>query len=210
MAALFVFLALAAFLPWQGLAALGALQVGAALLVQPAAFGPLRKVRFWLLILLPVVFAALLLGGGSASWQGLRLNAGGTALGLRMALRAFCLVMAFQIALADASTSDMIRLFTRLNLRGLGFALGVAANMLSTLRATSEVVFHTLLLRGGWRRNPLRDLKLYTLGVLAGTLRHGDGIVQAASMRGFDPGPGAKAAKPRGLPPARSDAGDRP
>jgi energy-coupling factor transporter transmembrane protein EcfT len=104
-----------------------------------------------------------------------------------MALRALCLTVAFSVALDALSVSEMARLFEMVGLKGLGFALGVALNLLPTLRETATTAYHTLRLRGGFRRRPWQTLKLFLVTVIANALRHSDDVVNAAAARAFEP-----------------------
>jgi energy-coupling factor transporter transmembrane protein EcfT len=101
-------------------------------------------------------------------------------------LRALCLLLLFQAALGGLSATRMIGVFNSRGLKGLGFALGVAQSMLATLAETSLTVFHTLRLRGGFRRRPFYSCRLFVVTVVSSTLRHGEDIVHAAAARGFD------------------------
>ena len=146
----------------------------------------LRQVRFWIPILSIVIVSAWVLGEADLTWGWLRLSRAGLEMGLWMALRAMCLSLAFSVSLGALSTSEMARFFEGVGLRGLGFSLGVALNLLSTLGETIEAAYHTIRLRGGFR-HPWLALRLFLVTVIANALRYGDDVVKAASARGFDP-----------------------
>jgi len=158
-----------------------------ALLTGGGGLRPLRRPRFWTLILSALALGPLLLGEKDLAWGWLRLSRDGFWMGLWMALRALCLTVAFSVALNALSVSEMARLFETVGLRGLGFALGVALNLLPTLQETSEATYHTLRLRGGFRRRPWQALKLFLVTVIANALRHSDDVVNAAAARAFEP-----------------------
>jgi energy-coupling factor transporter transmembrane protein EcfT len=117
-----------------------------------------------------------------------------------MAGRAFALMLAFSLGMSALSLSDMLAVFDRLHLRGLGFALGVAMNLLATLQEMARTTFETIKLRGGLRR-PLTALRLFLVTLISNTLRYGDQIVNAATVRAFDPAGG----RARALSPRRAD-----
>jgi len=186
--------------------------------------GPLRRLRFWLLMAAAVALGPWLAGihgipgingvpgrsgltgaGHQVSWVGL-------SLGLEMAGRAMTLMLAFSLGLSCLSMSDLVAIFDgiscipgisslpSLNLRGLGLALGVATNMLTTLQTMARVTFETIKLRGGLRR-PLVALRLFLVTLVSNTLRYGDQLVDAASVRAFDPQQG----RARRVPLRRDD-----
>ena len=142
--------------------------------------------RFWVFMLPTVALAPLILGEPDVHWGGLSLSRSGLETGLWMAVRALTLTLAFGVSLEALSVVQMMRLFDALRLRGFGFALGVAMNLAPVLRATIEAAYHTLRLRGGFRR-PVRSLRLFLITVIANALRYGDDVVKAASARAFDP-----------------------
>ncbi|MDH4138470.1 MAG: energy-coupling factor transporter transmembrane protein EcfT [Anaerolineae bacterium] len=165
-----------------------------ALLTGGGGLRPLRRPRFWILILSALALGPLVLGEKDLAWSWLpgnvtvlHLSRAGFWMGLWMALRALCLTVAFSVALNALSVSEMARLFEMVGLKGLGFALGVALNLLPTLRETAAAAYHTLRLRGGFRRRPWQALKLFLVTVIANALRHSDDVVNAASARAFEP-----------------------
>jgi energy-coupling factor transporter transmembrane protein EcfT len=148
---------------------------------------PLRRLHFWTLVLSALALGPLVLGEKDLAWGWLRLSQDGFWMGLWMALRAFCLTVAFSVALSALSVSEMVRLFETVGLKGLGFALGVALNLLPTLQENATAAYHTLHLRGGFRRRPWQALKLFLITVIANALRHSDDVVNAAAARAFEP-----------------------
>lgn len=172
----------------RGPALLGLLATLAGLLwgLHPASLRAAPRLRFWLLVLTPPLAGALLLEPRELTLGFLRLSRQGMLDGLWLSVRAACLLLIFQLALGALSVSRLIGLFHSRGLRGLGFALGVAYNMLSTLSETSRIVLATLRLRGAFRRRPLLALRLFVVAVVSSALRHGEDIVHAATARGFD------------------------
>jgi energy-coupling factor transporter transmembrane protein EcfT len=162
-----------------------------ALLTGDDGLRPLRRRHFWILILSALALGPLVLGDQEEKWDlawgVLRLSRAGFWMGFWMALRALCLTVAFGVALGALSVSEMARLFETLGLKGLGFALGVALNLLPTFRETSEAAYHTLRLRGGFRHRPWQALKLFLVTVISNALRRSDDVVDAAAARAFEP-----------------------
>jgi energy-coupling factor transporter transmembrane protein EcfT len=142
--------------------------------------------QFWFFILSILVVSVLILGQADARWGVLRLSQTGFEAGVWMALRAAALMLAFSASLAVLTVSRTMDLFNMLGLRGLGFALGVAMNLLPALREVLGVAYHTMRLRGGWRR-PIQNVPLFLVTIIANALRYGDDVVKAASARAFDP-----------------------
>ncbi len=171
------------------LAALLALIVLAGL--HPSALKRIASPR-WLLILGGIFLVNILLGGmheePDMDILGLPL-AGPTLLeAARMTLRAALILLAADGFSASADITEVAGLLERGGLRGLGFSLGVATNLLPDLRRSSTAAWHALRMRGGLRgRRSLRGLQLMFLAVLTNSLRHAEEIVLAAEVRAFQP-----------------------
>lgn len=184
---------------WR-LAVLAAFEVAFGLAWSRKALGMLRRVRFWIFLGTAVALGPWLLKARTGSTASLQLSWTGLSLGLEMAGRALTLMLAFGLGLSSLSLSDLLAVFESLGLRGLGFALGIAMNLLDTLREMARVTFETIRLRGGMRR-PRAAIRLFLITLVSNTLRYGDEIVNAAAVRAFDPA--AKRGRP--LVPRRGD-----
>ena len=180
---------------WR-LAALVAVELLFGLFWNREGLGMLTRWRFWVFVGTAVALGPWL--GSRAGLDGADLGAAGLpawwtglSLGLEMAARALALMLAFSLGMSALSLSDILAVFDRLHLRGLGFALGVAMNLLATLQEMARTTFETIKLRGGLRR-PLAALRLFLVTLVTNTLRYGDQIVNAASVRAFDPSGGRR------------------
>ena len=155
----------------------------------------LGRPRFWIFILTAVALAPFLLGEPDVALGGLRLSRGGMVLGLEMAARAFALSLGFSVGVANLSLFDIVAVFDRLGLRGLGFAAAVAMNLLQTLEDMVLVTLQAIRLRAGMRR-PRLALRLFLITIVANTLSYGDDVVKAAAVRAFDPSSGQRVTLP--------------
>jgi len=171
------------------------LEMAFGLLWSRGALRILRRPRFWVFILSAVALGPFLIGEPDAMLGPFELSREGLEAGLEMGGRAATLTLAFSLGLAALSLSDVVVVFDRLGLRGLGFATALAMNLLETLQEMATVTWQTIRLRGGMRR-PLVALRLFLITTIANTLRYGDELVNAAAVRGFDPNKGGPAPLP--------------
>jgi energy-coupling factor transporter transmembrane protein EcfT len=172
-------------------------------LFSPKALRLLLRWQIWLFVLPTLTLSPLLIGDRDFSLCGLMLSQEGFWAGLWMVSRALSIALAAAVFSRTVSITQMVQLFEGLRLKGLGFALGVATNVLPTIQETIDTSYHAMRLRGGFRSRRLHTLKLLLVTVIAGSLRRGDDIVWAAEARAFDP------ARPLGQPiaVARADVG---
>jgi energy-coupling factor transporter transmembrane protein EcfT len=177
----------AVLLPDRWLLSLLVLEVGFGLIWSRAGLRVLRRPQFWLLVLTTLALAPFLFGEPDVSVGPLHISSEGFAAGVAMSGRAIGLTLALSLGFAALSLSDMVAVFERLGLRGMGFALALAMNMLSTLQEMAVVTLQTIRMRGGLRR-PGVALRLFLVTTISNTLRYGDDVVNAAAVRAFDPG----------------------
>jgi len=144
------------------------------------------RIRFWIFILLPVLTGAFFIGEKNLNIVTLRISSEGILEGIQMSGRALCLLFSFSIVLSKITTGKIIGFFERYGLKGMGFALGVASNTLATITQNSSLVYHTLRLRGGFRKRPIKSFSLFVVVVISSSIRHADDIVHAAMTRGFN------------------------
>ncbi|MBS1251585.1 MAG: Energy-coupling factor transporter transmembrane protein EcfT [Anaerolineales bacterium] len=171
---------------WRASIACG-LSVTLAAVFYPAGLEPLRSRRLWLFVAFLLVPAALLAAPKDLAVGGVSLSRHGLVAGIQMAFRAVTILIAVSGFAASVSVSELSGLLERAGLRGLGFALGVAFNMLPVVRETAANAYQALRLRGGFQRQRLRTLRLLLVTVVVNSLRHADDIVNAAEARAFSP-----------------------
>jgi energy-coupling factor transporter transmembrane protein EcfT len=159
----------------------------AALLFYPRAFARLWQPR-WLLLAAALALPPLfLLGERTLQWGPLLLSPEGLATGLQMAGRAAVIVVAVEGFAGAVSISETAALFERVGLKGLGFALGVALNLLPILRESFTTSWHSLRMRGGFRRQRLRAARYLLVTVVGNAIRRAEAIALAAETRAFSP-----------------------
>ncbi len=161
------------------------LTLGAALLLYPGVLAGLCSRRVWFPALLVLSSGAWLLGDHDASFYGMRWSPTGLALGAQMLLRAVAIMITAWGMATSLSVGQVAYLLERVGLRGLGFALGVALNMLPVLRETVQNTWHALRMRGGLRRQRRRAVQLLLLTIIVSSLRRADEIVFAAQARAY-------------------------
>lgn len=116
------------------------------------------------------------------------LSALGLQTALRTMLRAFVILVAVDGLTSSVDVSQIAALFERTGFQGLGFALGVALNLLPILRETTTVSWQSLRMRGGLRRQPLRGMRYFLVTVTSNALRRAADIALAAEARAYAPG----------------------
>jgi energy-coupling factor transporter transmembrane protein EcfT len=148
---------------------------------------PVRRLEFWLLVASALLLSPFLIGEKDLSLFGLSLSRQGFWAGLWMALRALSVALAVGGFAYAVSVDEMARLFEMAGLKGVGFAVGVAFNLLPTLEETARNAYDAMRLRGGFQRGRLQALQMLVVAVVVNALRRGDEVVEAAEARAFRP-----------------------
>ena len=156
----------------------------------PFAIQRLFKPR-WMLILLSLFLVSFFFGRVEAEpdWMvwGFQISSINLLNSARMLLRAVTILMAADGLSASVNITEIAGMLERGGLRGLGFSLGVAFNLLPDLRRSSTATWHSLRMRGGLRAQWRHGLQLLLVTILTNSLRHAEEIVLAAEVRAFRP-----------------------
>jgi energy-coupling factor transporter transmembrane protein EcfT len=182
-------LAMVLLMPIARLPLAGGLVLLVTAVLYPTALRRLFRWRwliFALLLLLPPLLWSGTAGAGLAGqesffpWAGL-------VIGLQMVLRMVVVVVAVDGLSGAVDVAEVAGLLERCGLRGLGFAVGVAINLLPVLRRSVQTTWHSLRMRGGLRAQWWRGLQLLLVTVLVNGLRQAENIALAAEARAFTP-----------------------
>jgi energy-coupling factor transporter transmembrane protein EcfT len=158
-----------------------------ALVLYPAALRRVLRLRWLFLLGSLVLVNAFWVGEADVRIWGLPLSWAGLEIGVRMALRAAVILVAADGFSSSVDISEVAGLLERLGLSGLGFSLGVAVNLLPSLRETSAIAWRSLRMRGGFRQRRWRALQLLLVTIMANALRRGEEIALAAEARAYSP-----------------------
>jgi energy-coupling factor transport system permease protein len=158
------------------------------LLLHPESLKRLLRVHT-LTLLIMVLLAGLLFSGNQPDYAvfGIRYSTVGVTSALQMVLRAVVILVAVDVFSASVEIGEVAGAIERLGMRGLGFSIGVAFNLLPSLRQAATNTWHSMWMRGGLRRNRLHSLRLLFVTILTSALRRGDEIALAAEARAFTP-----------------------
>lgn len=160
----------------------------------PDALRRCFRMRWLVMMALLALPPVLFLGDVDRSFLGIGYSSEGLLAGAQIALRMIVVLLAVQGFTSSVDISAIAGLFERLGLHGLGFSLGVAMNLFPVLQDSATKAWHSLWMRGGFRRNRLRTLRLLAITVMTNALRKAEEITLAAEARAFSP------ERARGLP----------
>jgi energy-coupling factor transporter transmembrane protein EcfT len=169
-------------LPW---AAALCLLVG--LWVYPRAFRGVMRLRWLIMLILLCLPPVFLVGEVDRRLAGIDYSSEGLAAAVQIALRILVVLVSLQGLTSSVDISSVAGLLERAGMRGLGFSVGVALNLLPALQVSAQNAWRSLWMRGGLRRQRRRGLRLLAVTIIAGALSRAEEIALAAEARAFSP-----------------------
>lgn len=178
-------LAMVTLVPANRLPLATALCLVAAVLVHPRAikraFSIYRLVFLALMALPPMFF----LESGGFMVLGLEISQQGLVLAMQIVLRFVVIVVSVDGFTSFVDISAIAGLLERFGLRGLGFSLGVALNLLPSFRRSAINAWDSLLMRGGFRKQRWLAIQLLLTTIVSNAIRRAEDISLAAESRAF-------------------------
>ena len=170
---------------WALLAAL-ALCFALAALVYPGGLRVLTRRRTW--ILLALIVASSTVVGPDPAWTlgSFGISFQGALMGANMVMRALIIIVAVMGLVTTVPIDRIGGVVEHAGLHGLGFAVGVAFNLLPLIERSLVTSWHAMRLRAGLRR-PFMAARLLLVAAVTSSLRCADEVVLAAEARAFDP-----------------------
>ena len=168
-------LAMVMLVPVDRLVGTAVLCLVVAAIFYPHAFRRILRLRFLVMLALLVLPPLFLLAEN------------GDQLALQIGLRFVVVLTAVDGFTHAVDVVQIAGLLERLGLRGLGFSLGVALNLLPSLQQSSIHAWQSLRMRGGLRQKKWRGLRLLVVTIITNALRRAEEIALAAESRAFSP-----------------------
>jgi energy-coupling factor transporter transmembrane protein EcfT len=175
------------FAPVERLLLAGGLCFLAAALVYPHSFRRLMRPRWLVMIVLLALPPLFFLGDLDRTLWIIRYSSEGLASSLQIMLRIIVVLVAVDGFTSSVDIASIAGLLERFGLRGLGFSMGVALNLLPSLQTAAINTWHSLWMRGGLRAQRWRGIRLLLLTIIANALRRTEEIALAAEGRAFSP-----------------------
>ncbi|MBE0410753.1 MAG: hypothetical protein IBX69_13595, partial [Anaerolineales bacterium] len=121
------------------------------------------------------------------SLAGTRYSSEGLMASIQITLRILVVLVSIQGLTSRIDIASVAGLLERAGLRGLGFSMGVALNLLPALQQSATNAWRSMWMRGGFRKNRWRGLRLLAVTIIAGALGRAEEIALAAEARAFSP-----------------------
>jgi len=171
--------------------------VAAVSLIVAAVIYPHKSTRFslqrfirpqWLILIgLLVIPPIFFWGTPDRSLWWLAFSTQGLLLSVRIALQMIVIVVTVNGLTSAVDITSLAGLIERLGMKGLGFSIGVALNLLPALRQSSINAWRSLWMRGGFRKKRWRGLQMLLVTIMTNALRWAEEVSLAAESRAFSP-----------------------
>jgi energy-coupling factor transporter transmembrane protein EcfT len=171
--------------PAQYLLLAGGLSLLVAAVVYPRSFRRVMRLRWLVMIAIFSLPPLFVLGDLDRSLWGIPYSSQGLVGSLQILVRIIVVLIAVDGFTKSVDISSIAGLLERFGLRGLGFSMGVALNLLPSLQAATINTWHSLWMRGGLRKQRWRGIRLLFLTIITNALRRTEEIALAAEGRAF-------------------------
>ena len=173
--------------PARYLLPIGGLCFLVAALVYPRSFRRLMRPRWLVMILILALPPVFFLGDLDRNIWGLAYSSEGLVSALQILLRVIIVLVSVNGFTSSVDIPSIAGLLERFGLKGLGFSMGVALNLLPSLQTAAINTWHSLWMRGGLRARRWRGMRLLLLTIITNALRRTEEIALAAEGRAFCP-----------------------
>ena len=168
------------------------------LILYPVPWRSVINIRRLILLGLIAIPPIFFLGDVDSTFFGIPYSSIGSVSSLHIALRFVVVLIAVGGLTSAVEISALAGILERIGLKGLGFSMGVAVNLLPSLQKSCTQSWQVLKMRGGLRKKWWKGLKLFSLTTITCSLKRAEEIALAAESRAFSP------EKTRPLPVKRS------
>jgi len=168
------------------------------MILYPGVWRSIINARRLLLLGLIAIPPLFFLGDADKIFLGIPYSSVGSIISLHIGLKFIVVLMALEGMTSAVEISALAGILERFGLKGLGFSMGVAVNLLPSLQKSCTQSWLALKMRGGLRKSWWKGLKLFSLTSITCALKRAEEIALAAESRAFSP------EKTRPLPIARS------
>ena len=168
------------------------------MILYPGVWRSIINARRLLLLGLIAIPPLFFLGEVDKIFLGIPYSSVGSIISLHIGLKFIVVLMALEGMTSAVEISALAGILERFGLKGLGFSMGVAVNLLPSLQKSCTQSWLALKMRGGLRKSWWKGLKLFSLTSITCALKRAEEIALAAVSRAFSP------EKTRPLPIVRS------
>jgi energy-coupling factor transporter transmembrane protein EcfT len=158
-----------------------------AALVHPRSFRAVMHPRLLMLMIIMAIPPVFLLGDIDRNLAGIAYSSEGLQSGIQILIRIVVVLIAISGLTSSVDISSIAGLLERFGMRGLGFSVGVAFNLLPFLQQSAFNAWRSLWMRGGFRKQRLRALRLLLITIISGALERAGEIALAAESRAYTP-----------------------
>lgn len=158
-----------------------------AALVYPPSFRKIMRPRWLVMLLLLALPPVFFVGEIDRTWLGIAYSSEGLLSAVQIATRLLVVLVAVDGFTSSVDITSIGGLLERAGLRGLGFSIGVAFNLLPALQQSALTAWRSLWMRGGLRKKRWRGLQLLGMTIVGNAIARAEEIALAAEARAYSP-----------------------
>jgi energy-coupling factor transporter transmembrane protein EcfT len=165
----------------------GGLCLAVALLLYPASFKRLMRLRWLIMVSLLAIPPIFVIGDINQTFMGIPYSTEGLQTSLQIFVRIIVVLVSVDGFTNSIDISTIGNLFERIGFRGLGFTMGIALNLLPSLEKATINTWQSLWMRGGLRKQRWHGIRLLLVTIITNAMNRTEQIALAADGRAFNP-----------------------
>ena len=141
--------------------------------------------RFWVFILIIALFIPISLGDKNSYFMGIAYSSENLNMAAVMIQRALIIYTGVILFTRNVSILSLINFFTKLGFKDFGLSLSIAINLIPLLKRNITNIYNSFILRGGFRRNVLKNIFKFVVVVLVNTIRTAEELAEILEVKGI-------------------------
>ena len=142
----------------------------------------LGNMKFWLLIFIILIFIPVTIGEKDASFSLIKYSSKNLLLGVQMTLRSICIYTGIVLITRNISINRITHFLDRMGFSESIYVLPIGLNVIPIVRKIFFQIVTIFRLRGGFRRNRIRNLYKFLLALLINTIKMSEEIAQIIEL----------------------------
>lgn len=178
----FILIISAVIIPYPFLIGLTLLGFIGLLILDRFAVKELGNMKFWLLIFIILIFIPVTIGEKDASFSLIKYSSKNLLLGIQMTLRSICIYTGVVLITRNISIKRITNFLDRMGFSESIYVLPIGLNVIPIVRKNFFQIVTIFRLRGGFRRNRIRNLYKFLLSLLINTIKMSEEFAQIIEL----------------------------
>jgi len=178
----FILIISAVIIPYSFLIGLTLFGFIGLLILDRFAVKELGNMKFWIFVFIILIFIPVTIGEKDASFSLIKYSSKNLLLGIQMTLRSICIYTGVVLITRNISIKRITHFLERMGFSESIYVLPIGLNVVPIVRKNFFQIVTIFRLRGGFRRNRIRNLYKFLLALLINTIKMSEELAQIIEL----------------------------